>query len=201
MPRPAPPKTSRVVTANAWRRSLCVTEMTTAGTPATRRNARPPPAASTSSAATTRSASLPCGAVTVTQTVRTNQTSPWSAAAAGRSPRNLAAQWASSSAAAESASTWTGSATATQIARINQMKQTVVSLFFSFKVLFVLSFSLVPYTLLLLKAIRKQAKESYHFISQKHCRLLQKTMRTAWLWSAWGECYWVNCSRLRMHFC
>lgn len=132
MPRPAPPKTSSVVTGNVWHRSLCATETTTAGTPAMRRNVRLPPAGTMSSAATTRSASPPCGAVTATQTARTSQTSPWSAAAGGRSPRNPAAWWPSSSAGAANVSIWTGSVTARQTARINQMKQTVVSQLFSF---------------------------------------------------------------------
>lgn len=132
MARPAPPKTSSVVTGNVWHRSLCVTETTTAGTPAMRRNVRLPPVGSMNSAATTRSASLPCGAVTATPTARTSQTSPWSAAAGGRSPRNPAVWWVSSSAGAASVSIWTGSVTATPTARINQMKQTVVSQLFSF---------------------------------------------------------------------
>ncbi len=112
---------------SVWHQFLCVMAMTTAGTPAMRRSARLPPAASTSSAAMTLSASPPFGVATVTRTAKTSQTSPWSAAAGERSPRNLAAQWASSSVGAGSVSTWTGNATEMQTARINLMKQTVVS--------------------------------------------------------------------------
>lgn len=127
MPRPALPKISSAVMGSAWHQSLCVMATTTVGTPATRRSARLPPAASTSSAAMTLSASLPCGVATATRTAKTSQTSPWSAAAGGQSPRNLAAQWASSSVGAGSVSTWTGNVMETQTARINQMRQTVVS--------------------------------------------------------------------------
>lgn len=126
MKMPAPPKISIAVTESAWHPSLSATVTTTVGTPATRTNALPPPVASTSSVAMTLNASLPCGAAMATQTAKTSRTSPWSAAAAGRSPRNPAVR-ASSSAAVESAFTCTGSVTVMQTAKINQMKQTVVS--------------------------------------------------------------------------
>lgn len=104
-PRPVPPKTSSVVTAGVCRPAWCATATMTVGTPAMRRSAQLPPVGSTNSAAMTQSASLPCGAVTATRTVRTSQTNPWSAAAGGQNHKSLAAQLGSFSVEAESVST------------------------------------------------------------------------------------------------
>lgn len=127
MKRPAPPKISSAVTESAWPPFLSVMVMMIVGMPVMRRSAQLPAAVNTSFVVMTLNASLPCGAVTGIQTVKTNRTNPWSAAAAGRSLRNLDVQLGSFSAAVESAYTCTGCVTEMQTAKINQMKQTVVS--------------------------------------------------------------------------